>query len=69
MVEDGKIIVADRSSLKIEIDGTGGIIESKIPEYFFEGMVSLTAGKVFGIAIIKSASGGKSEVCVYIWVP
>ena len=68
MVEDGKLIVSDHSSLKIEIEGTAlsGTIDSIIPGYFFEGMDFITAGKALGIAIIKSASGGTSEVCVYL---
>ena len=61
-MEDGNIIVKDHSPLKVEIEGTQGTVVSKIPEYFFEGMESLTPGKALGIAIIKSASGGKSEV-------
>jgi len=62
MVDDGKIIDGDRSSLKIEIEGRGGTIDFNIPGYFFEGMDSLTAGKALGIAILRSASGGESEV-------
>ena len=65
-MEDGKIIVGDRSSLKTEIEGGRGTIDSNIPPIFFEGMDSLTAGKALGIAILKSASGGESEVCVYV---
>ena len=48
----------------IAIEGTEATIDSVIPEDFFEGMETLTSGKALGIVVLKSAAGGRSEVCV-----
>ena len=65
-VQEGQIVAEEQSSVNIEIPrgSTEGTIVTQIPRTFFDGMdsESITDGKAFGIAIINSAAGGKSEV-------
>ena len=63
-VQEGQIVAEEPLNIEIPRGSTEGTIVAQIPRTFFDGMdsESITDGKAFGIAIINSAAGGKSEV-------
>lgn len=67
MIVDGQSEVDDSDTLQIKIGDTQAVVDVALPWEFFEGMsASPMPGKALGIASIKAASGGKSEVCTCV---